>query len=46
MRERVLVVQAGLMFVATEVVILVMVGGAGSTLARGLRRQACRRGRG
>jgi hypothetical protein len=34
----VLGVQAGLTFVANEVVVLVMVGGAGSTEARGLRR--------
>jgi hypothetical protein len=37
-------VQAGLTFVANEVVVLVMVGGAGSTSARGLRRSARRRG--
>jgi hypothetical protein len=42
----VLGVQAGLTSVANEVVILVMVGGAGSTSARGLRRPARRRGRG
>jgi hypothetical protein len=46
MKERVLGVQAGLTSVANEVVVLVMVGGAGSTLARGLRRSARRRGRG
>jgi hypothetical protein len=34
-------VQAGLTFVANEVVVLVMVGGVGSTVARGLRRPAC-----
>jgi hypothetical protein len=38
MRERVLGVQAGLTSVANEVVVLVMVGGAGSTAARGLKR--------
>jgi hypothetical protein len=38
MRERALGVQAGLTSVANEVVVLVMVGGAGSTAARGLRR--------
>jgi hypothetical protein len=42
----VLGVEAGLTSVANEVVVLVMVGGAGSTSARGLRRLACRRGRG
>jgi hypothetical protein len=42
----VLGVQAGLTSIVNEVVILVMVGGAGSTLARGLRRPACRHGRG
>jgi hypothetical protein len=40
MRERVLGVQAGLTSVANEVVVLVMVGGAGSTAAHGLRRLA------
>jgi hypothetical protein len=40
MRERALGVQAGLTFVANEVVVLVMVGGAESTVARGLRRPA------
>jgi hypothetical protein len=40
MRERVLGVQAGLTSVANEVVVLVMVGGAGSTVDRGLRRPA------
>jgi hypothetical protein len=40
MRERALGVQAGLTSVANEVVVLVMVGGAGSTVARGLRRPA------
>jgi hypothetical protein len=40
MRERVLGVQAGLTSVANEVVVLVMVGGAGSTAAHGLRRSA------
>jgi hypothetical protein len=39
-RERVLAVQAGLTSVANEVVVLVMVGGVGSTTARGLRRPA------
>jgi hypothetical protein len=39
-RERVLGVQAGLTSVANEVVVLVMVGGVGSTTARGLRRPA------
>jgi hypothetical protein len=38
MRERALGVQAGLTSVANEVVVLLMVGGAGSTTARGLRR--------
>jgi hypothetical protein len=33
-------VQAGLTSVANEVVVLVMVGGARSTVARGLRRPA------
>jgi hypothetical protein len=37
MRERALGVQAGLTSVANEVVVLVMVGGAGSTTAGGLR---------
>jgi hypothetical protein len=46
MRERALGVQAGLTSVANEVVVLVMVGGAGSTAARGLRRPARHRGRG
>jgi hypothetical protein len=40
------VVQAGLTSVANEVVVLVMVRGAGSTSARGLRRRANRLGRG
>jgi hypothetical protein len=40
MRERALGVQAGLTSVANEAVVLVMVGGAGSTAARGLRRPA------
>jgi hypothetical protein len=40
MRERALGVQAGLTFVANEVVVLVMVGGAGSTAARDLRQPA------
>jgi hypothetical protein len=44
MRERALGVQAGLTSVMNEVVVLVMVGGAGSTSARGLRRPARRRG--
>jgi hypothetical protein len=38
--------QVGLTSVANEVVVLVMVGGAGSTSARGLRRPVRRRGRG
>jgi hypothetical protein len=42
----VLGVQAGLTSVANEVVVLVMVGGDGSTSARGLRRPTRRRGRG
>jgi tRNA A37 threonylcarbamoyladenosine dehydratase len=42
----VLGVQAGLTSVANEVVVLVMVGGVGSTSARGLRRPARRRGQG
>jgi hypothetical protein len=46
MRERTLGVQAGLTSIVNEVVVLVMVGGAGSTVARGLRRPARRRGRG
>jgi hypothetical protein len=37
MRERALGIQAGLTSVANEVVVLVMVRGAGSTTARGLR---------
>jgi hypothetical protein len=45
MRERALGVQARLTAVANEVVVLVMVGGAGSTSARGLRLAARRRGR-
>jgi hypothetical protein len=40
MRERALGVQAGLTSVANDVVVLVMVEGAGSTEARGLRRPA------
>jgi hypothetical protein len=40
MRERPLGVQVGLTSVANEVVVLMMVGGAGSTVARGLRRLA------
>jgi hypothetical protein len=40
MRERALGVQAGLTSVANEVVVLVMVRGAGSTAPRGLRRPA------
>jgi hypothetical protein len=40
------VVQIGLTFVANEVVVLVVVGWAGSTSARGLRWPARRRGRG
>jgi hypothetical protein len=40
MRERALGVQEGLTSVANEVVVLVIVGGAGSTAARGLRRPA------
>jgi hypothetical protein len=46
MRERVLGVQAGLTSVPNEVVVLVMVRGAGSTSARGMSRPARRRGRG
>jgi hypothetical protein len=42
MRE--LGVQAGLTSVANEVVVLVMVGGAGSKSVRGLRQSAHRRG--
>jgi hypothetical protein len=42
----VLGVQAGLTSVANEVVVLVMVGGVGSTSVRGLRRPARRHGRG
>jgi hypothetical protein len=38
MRERALGVQAELTSVTNEVVVLVMVRGAGSTVARGLRR--------
>jgi hypothetical protein len=38
MRERALRVQAGITSVANEVVVLMMVGGAGSTKALGLRR--------
>jgi hypothetical protein len=38
MRERALGVLVGLTSVTNEVVVLVMVGGAGSTVARGLRR--------
>jgi hypothetical protein len=37
MRERALGIQARLTSVANEIVVLVMVGGAGSTAARGLR---------
>jgi hypothetical protein len=44
MRERALGVQAGLTAVVNEVVVLVMVGGAGSMSARGLRQSARRRG--
>jgi hypothetical protein len=40
MRKRALGVQVGLTSVASEVVVLVMVGGAGSTAAHGLRRPA------
>jgi hypothetical protein len=40
MKERALGVQAGLTSVANEVVVLMMVGGAGSTPDRGLRRPA------
>jgi hypothetical protein len=40
MRERALGVQAGLTSVTNEVVVLVMVGGARSTAAHGLRRLA------
>jgi hypothetical protein len=46
MRERALGVQLGLTSVANEVVVLVMVGGSGSKVARGLRRPARRHGRG
>jgi tRNA A37 threonylcarbamoyladenosine dehydratase len=46
MRETALGVQDGLTFVANEVVVLMMVGGAGSMAARGLMRPARRRGRG
>jgi hypothetical protein len=46
MRERVLGVQEGLTSVTDEVVLLVMVGGSGSTSTRGLWRSARRRGRG
>jgi hypothetical protein len=42
----VLGVQAGLTSVTNEVVVLVIVGGAESTSARGLRRPARRCGRG
>jgi hypothetical protein len=45
MRERALGVQAGLTSVANEVVVLVMVGGAGSTAARGLGSRPARRRR-
>jgi hypothetical protein len=40
MRERALGVQAGLTSAANEVVVLVMVGGVGSTATHGLRRPA------
>jgi hypothetical protein len=40
MRENALEVQAGLTSIVNEVVVLVMVGGAGSTAARDLRRLA------
>jgi hypothetical protein len=46
MRERALGVQAGLTFVANEVVVLVMVRGARSTATHGLRQPARRRGPG
>jgi hypothetical protein len=46
MGERALGVQIGLTSVTNELVVLVMVGGAGSTAAHGLRRPARRRGRG
>jgi hypothetical protein len=46
MKERALGVQAGLTSVVNEVVVLVLVGGAGSTSARGLRRLARHRGQG
>jgi hypothetical protein len=39
-REKALGVQAGLTSVVNEIVVLVMVGGVGSTAARGLRRPA------
>jgi hypothetical protein len=44
MRQRALGAQAGLTFVANEVVVLAMVGGAGSTADLGLRRPALRCG--
>jgi hypothetical protein len=44
MRERVLGIQAGLTSVANEVVVLMMVGGVGSTAARCLRWPARRHG--
>jgi hypothetical protein len=46
MRERALGVQEGLTSFANEVIVLVMVGGVGSTWARGLRWPARPRGRG
>jgi hypothetical protein len=46
MREMALGVQAGLTSVTSKVVVPMIVGGAGSTSARGLRRPARRRGRG
>jgi hypothetical protein len=46
MRERALGVQLALSSVENEVVVLVMVGGAGSMAARGLRWLARRRGQG
>jgi tRNA A37 threonylcarbamoyladenosine dehydratase len=42
----VLGVQAGLTSIANKAVVVVKVGGAGSTFARGLRWPARRRGRG
>jgi hypothetical protein len=44
-REKAFGVQARITFVANEVVVLVMVGGAESTLTRGMRWPARRHGR-